>query len=414
MMNKKFGLLGRKLAHSYSPQIHGLLGDYEYSLIEKEPDEVASFVRETDLSGFNVTIPYKKDVYALCDVLSETAQKLQNVNTVVRLQDGRLYGHNTDYYGFLYMLQKSEITVRDKKVLVLGSGGASATVCVVLRDCDAKEVTVISREGENNYQNLHLHQDADVIVNATPVGMYPNNGVSPIDLALFPNLSGVLDLIYNPKKTALLYQAEQLGIPFCNGLPMLVAQAKESAEHFLGNLLPDSKTAEVLDKMNQNMQNIVLIGMPGCGKTTLGKKLVELTGRPLYDSDEWIEEKYGHSPADIIQSQGEAAFRALETEALAEICKRSGGIIATGGGCVTRPENEILLRQNSVVIWLKRDINDLPTDGRPLSRNTNLQQMYAIRKPLYEQFSDCSVSMDEMVDSAAKKVLERYNEISCY
>ncbi len=414
MMNKRFGLLGRKLAHSYSRQIHGFLGEYEYIYFEKEPEELLSFFKETHLNGFNVTIPYKKDALALCDTLSETAQKLQNVNTVVRLPDGRLYGHNTDYYGFLYMLNKSGVSVCGKKVLVLGSGGASATVCVVLKDRGAKEIIVISRTGENNYENISRHTDADVIVNTTPVGMYPDNGASPVDLTLFPRLSGALDLIYNPKKTAFLYQAEELGIPNCNGLPMLVAQAKESAEYFLGEKLSDAKTEEVLGKMHCAMQNIILIGMPGSGKTTLGKLLSQKTGRPFFDSDTWIEETYNSAPCDIIQNQGEDSFRVLETEALKELCKHSGSIIATGGGCVTRSENKFLLRQNGVVVWVSRDIDALPTEGRPLSQKTSLQQMYAVREPLYKQFSDLQVSLNQTVEVAANKVLEMCYENSCH
>ena len=414
MKNKQFGLLGRKLTHSYSPQIHALLGDYDYVLAEKEPEDVSAFVKDSTLAGFNVTIPYKKTVYELCDELSETAQKLRNVNTVIRLPDGRLYGHNTDYYGFMYMLKKSKVVVSNKKVLVLGSGGASATVCVVLKDCGAKEIVVISRTGENNYENLYLHKDADVIINTTPVGMYPNNGKSPVDLKVFPKLSGVLDLIYNPCKTALLYQAEQLKLPCCNGLSMLVAQAKESAEYFLETAIPEEKNESVIATMESKMQNIILIGMPGCGKTTLGKLLAENTGRPFYDSDEWIETQHGHSPADIIRTQGEEAFRAIETQALEELCKQSGGIIATGGGCVTRPENELLLRQNGIVFWVMRSITALSTQGRPLSQQNDLQQLYAARKPFYEQFSDCRVTMDESPETTANKIMEMYYETTCH
>ena len=252
----KCGLLGRKLGHSYSHQIHACLGDYSYTLFEKEPEEVEDFLKSGDFTGLNVTIPYKKTVIPYLAELSPNAKKLGAVNTIVRRKDGTLFGHNTDYFGFASLLKRSGLDVAGKKVLVLGSGGASNTVTAVLTGLGA-EAVVISRSGENNYENLQRHEDAAVIVNATPVGMYPNTGVSPVDLKRFPKLEGVLDVIYNPARTQLLLDAEALHIPCANGLWMLVAQAKESAEYFTGTSIDDAAIAEIHANLAAQMANIV-------------------------------------------------------------------------------------------------------------------------------------------------------------
>ena len=398
------GLLGRHLTHSYSPQIHKQLGSYSYGIFEVEPDDLGTFFRIKDFDGINVTSPYKKEVIPYCDALSPQAQMLGAVNTVVKTNDGKLIGHNTDYYGFCAMLSASGLTVSGKKVLVLGSGGASATVTAVLKEKSA-HVVVISRSGENNYENLDLHSDAAVIVNCTPVGMYPNNGISPIDLSEFPHLEGVLDLIYNPAKTALLLSAEKRGIIAQNGLFMLVAQAKESAEWFTGNKIADSKISEIYRGLKANMENIVLIGMPGCGKSTIGALLAKTLNRAFVDTDRLIVEKAGKSIPEIFASAGEEGFRKLETEVLCEVGKRSGLVIATGGGCVTRPENYPLLHQNSKIIWLRRDTSLLPTDGRPLSQALHLDEMYKTRAPLYEGFSDVIVDNDTTPENTVNSIL---------
>lgn len=383
----KCGLLGRKLAHSYSPQIHALMVDYPYALFEKEPEDVKDFVLHGDYTGINVTIPYKKDVIPYMDELSPIAQRMGAVNTIVRREDGSLFGHNTDYFGFSYLVTRSGIAVSGKKVLVLGSGGASNTAVKVLEDLGA-EVIIISRSGENNYQNLSRHADASVVVNTTPVGMYPNTGVSPVDLRDFPNLTGVLDMIYNPARTQFLLDAETLGLPHANGLWMLVAQAKESAEYFCGHSLPDALIEEVYRNLSGQMQNLVLIGMPGCGKSTVGQALAQMLNRPFVDADREIELLAGKSIPVIFAEEGEDAFRALETKVLETLGKRSGLVIATGGGCVTRQENYPLLHQNSQIFWLQRDLGQLPTAGRPLSQANRLSDLYIQRKVFYETFSD--------------------------
>ncbi len=397
------GLLGRKLGHSYSPQIHSHLASYEYTLFEKEPEELEAFLKNGSFTGLNVTIPYKKDVIPYLDELSPTAKRLGAVNTIVRRGDGSLIGHNTDYFGFRSMVLRSGLTVAGKKVLVLGSGGASNTAVAVLEEMGA-QVVVISRSGENNYDNLHLNADAAVIVNTTPVGMYPKTGVSPISLERFQKLEGVLDVVYNPARTQLLLDAESRGLIAMNGLWMLVAQAKESAEWFAGVQIPDGKIAQIHGLLRAQMENTVLIGMPGCGKTTVGQALATMQGKRFVDADAVLEERVGRKITDIIPTDGEEAFRQMETDTLAELGKQSGLVIATGGGCVTRERNYPLLHQNGTILWLTRDLNKLPTHGRPLSQTGKLQQMYAVREPMYRRFADAVISNDAAVEQTIAQI----------
>ena len=400
------GLLGEKLGHSYSPRIHAELADYEYKLYEKAPDEVEAFVRAGDWHGLNVTIPYKKTVIPFCDELSDTARTIGSVNTLLRRPDGTIFGDNTDAFGFETLLDGTVKTeLAGKKALVLGTGGASVTVCAVLSARGAK-VIPISRSGDNNYENLDRHEDAAIIVNATPVGMYPKNGVSPVELKLFPRLEAVLDVVYNPARTALLMQAEARGVPCAGGLVMLVAQAKRSAEIFLGQKLPDSELERITALLARDMQNIVLIGMPGCGKSSTGRRLAERLGRPLLESDAEIEKEAGLTIPEIFAREGEQGFRRRESAALRELGKRSGTVISTGGGCVTRPENYAPLRQNGIVVWIKRDPNLLAREGRPLSLNADLSAMYAVRKPLYEHFADLTVNNGGTPEETVNAILE--------
>lgn len=403
------GLLGRKLGHSYSPQIHASLGEYEYRLFEQEPEALERFLRSENYTGLNVTIPYKKAVASFCDVLSPVAKRLGAVNTVVKDQDGKLIGHNTDYFGFMSMVKKSGLNLNGKKVVILGSGGASATVVAVTLDLGGFPI-VISRTGENNYQNLYRHADASILVNATPVGMYPNNGCTPIDLNTFPHLEGVLDLIYNPAHTILLQDAKERNLISLNGLYMLVAQAKESAEWFTGSTIDDGIIEEIYNHFQFSMENILLIGMPGSGKSTLGKILAKRLSRPFFDTDEEIVRLADKPIPEIFKEQGETGFRKLETQVLTELCKKSGTIIATGGGCVTVRENIPILSQNSVVVWLKRDLEQLPTEGRPLSLNADLQRMYEVRRPLYINCADIQVNNDDTVDAVAKRIIDAIME----
>lgn len=398
----KCGLLGRKLGHSYSPQIHGRLGDYAYALFEKEPEALEDFLRNGDFTGLNVTVPYKKAVIPYLDELSGRAARLGAVNTIVR-RGGKLIGHNTDYFGFETMLRKSGLQVAGKKVLVLGSGGASNTAVAVLQEQGAN-VVVISRSGEDNYGNLHKHSDAAVVVNTTPVGMYPEPDHSPIDLSLFPALEGVLDVIYNPARTRLLLLAEEMGLVAMNGLLMLVAQAKESAEWFMGRKVDDGKITEIHAGLRQQMENIILVGMPGCGKSTVGALLASRLGKTFADADGLIEAFAGKSIPKIFAEDGEEAFRDWETKALAQLGKQSGLVIATGGGCVTKARNYPLLHQNGTIFWLQRDLDELPTEGRPLSQAYKLSDLYAVRKRLYAQFADYVVDNNGSIDEAAQAI----------
>ena len=402
----KCGLLGEKLGHSYSPQIHGLLGNYSYELFEKQPSELRDFLQSGDFHGLNVTIPYKKAVIPYLNELSPVAAKLGAVNTVVRRRDGSLIGHNTDYFGFRTMVEASGLTVAGKKVLILGSGGASNTAVAVMEELGG-HVTVISRSGENNYNNLEQHKDAAVIVNSTPVGMYPHVDSSPLSLEYFPALEGVLDLIFNPARTRLLQQAEARGLVAMNGLLMLVAQAKESAEWFTGSSISNDLILRIHQKLQKQMENIVLIGMPGCGKTRIASELARLTGKEVVDADAQIVAAAGMSIPEIFARKGEDAFRRLETQVLEQLGKRSGIILSTGGGCVTRKENYPLLHQNGRIFWLQRDISALPTDGRPISQSTDLNQLYEARRPLYEAFADETVQNNGTVTDAANQILGR-------
>ena len=401
-----YGLLGRTLRHSYSPQIHALLGDYEYRLFEVEPQDLEAFLKKREFGGINVTIPYKKDVLPYLSGISDNAKRIGAVNTIIVKEDGGLYGDNTDYDGFLCLVQKSGFQVKGKKALVLGTGGASLPISAVLSDLGAREVVFISRSGENNYQNLSRHADADLIVNTTPVGMYPNNLKAPLSLSEFPKLSGVLDIVYNPQKTKLILDAERLGIPAYSGLLMLVAQGKRAAELFLGHDIPDSETDRIFKKLSTEMQNIVLVGMPGCGKTTVGKSLAEQLNRPFFDADEEILKQTGKSAEAWIEACGEAVFRQKETEVLESLCKQSGTVIATGGGAVTVPENADILRQNSIVFFINRDVSALPVEGRPLSKATALSEMYEVRLPLYRGVCDYEIAADDGVDAVVRRILE--------
>lgn len=400
----KCGLLGRKLSHSYSPQIHRFLGDYSYDLFEIEPNDLEDFLRNGDFTGLNVTIPYKKDVIPFLDELSPVAQKMGAVNTIVRRSDGTLFGHNTDYFGFRFMIRKSGLIVKDKKALVLGSGGASNTSVSVLKELGA-EVVIISRSGENNYDNLDKHYDAQIIINTTPVGMYPNTGTAPLELEHFDSLEGVLDVIYNPQRTQLLMDAENLMVPSENGLWMLVAQAKESAEYFLGKSLDDQLISDIHHKLSVQMKNIILVGMPGCGKTTVGANLASQLNREFVDADAEIVSMAGKTIPEIFSEDGEEVFRDWETKALIALGKRSGLVIATGGGCVTQLRNYPFLHQNGTIVWLQREISKLPTDGRPLSRSNSLEAMYNKRKMLYQAFSDITVSNDGSLTDTVSAII---------
>lgn len=401
-----FGLLGGRLSHSWSPEIHACLGGYEYRLFERGEDEIAGFLRSDEFEAINVTIPYKKAVMpCLCEISPE-ARRIGSVNTITRTADG-LQGDNTDYFGFSYMLDSAGIEVHGKKCLVLGSGGASVTACTVIGDRGG-EAVVISRSGENNYNNLGRHIDADVIVNTTPVGMYPDCGIAPLSLAGFRRLSGVVDMIYNPRRTALLFEAERLGIPAAGGLTMLVAQAVKANSLFFGRADEPDKAiiADVTERMRLMKSNIILIGMPGSGKSTAGRALAERLERQFHDTDEEVTRLTGRTPADIIKADGEAAFREAEHEAVRGVGKLSGCVIATGGGVVTYEKNRDPLRQNGIIVFLERSLEKLSISGRPLSAASSVDELYRRRLPLYLSWADCAARCEDDVDITVRNILD--------
>ena len=405
MENERFGLLGRKLGHSWSPQIHAALAGYEYRLYEAEPEDLDRFLNTTDLAGMNVTIPYKKDVVPYCAALSDAARRIGSVNTLVRRADG-WYGDNTDYTGFRYIVERSGVDVRGKKTLVFGTGGASLAVKAALVDLGAEPVVSVSRTGENNYGNLDRHRDARILVNATPLGMYPDTGAAPVSVADFPACQGVFDVVYNPQRTAFLMDAERHGIPHAGGLGMLVAQAWRSAEQFAGHDIPKSKIEEIMSTLSRQMSNVVLIGMPGCGKSAVGAALAKALDRPFLDADTEIEKAAGCSIPAIFAREGEAGFRKRETAVLARLGKGSGAVLATGGGCVTREENYPLLRQNGVIVWLKRDLSKLPSAGRPLSQQNSAGTLYAQRREKYAAFADIEVDNNGSLADTVSQIME--------
>ena len=409
MDKKVYGLLGEHLGHSYSPEIHAGLGRYEYRLFEMEEEEVPAFLASDRFEAINVTIPYKKTVLPYLAEISPEAEKIGSVNTITRLPGGGLRGDNTDYYGFSYMLDRAKIDVSHKKCLILGSGGASLTAVAVVTDRGGLP-TVISRSGENNYENITRHADADVIINTTPVGMYPNNGKSPVDLSVFPNLCGVVDMIYNPCRTALLLQAERRGIPFVGGLNMLVAQAKRANELFFSTPQPASLIESVTAQIRRDKENIILIGMPGCGKSTVGRTLSAATGKEFFDTDEEILRMTGRTPAEIIREDGEEIFRQIEHEAVCGLGKKSGCIIATGGGVVTREENYDPLHQNGTLVFITRPWEELSSHGRPLSQTVGVQALYEKRLPLYEAWADIRAACLENPAQTAAGILAALRE----
>ena len=383
----EYGLLGERLGHSFSPQIHRDLAGYDYQLLPTPPEAVEDLFARRAFQGLNVTIPYKRTVMPLCDEIDPRAAAIGAVNTVVN-RNGRLTGYNTDIDGFLYMARRAGVDMTGKKVVILGSGGTSRTARAAAGELGAREIVTVSRHGEDNYQNLSRHADAQVLVNTTPVGMYPNWGQSPVSLESFPALEGVLDVVYNPLRTALLLQAEERGLPCSCGLPMLVAQAKRAAELFTGQNIDDSRAEAVLHGLREQLTSIVLIGMPGCGKTTVGRALAGKLGRTFVDLDEEIVRRAGTSIPEIFAREGEAGFRERESALVREFGERTGLVVSTGGGVVTRRENYIPLKQNGLLLHLRRDPAALPTDGRPLSQVTAPEELWRRRAPLYAAFAD--------------------------
>ncbi len=399
----KYGLIGEHLGHSFSPVIHGMLADYEYELREIAPEDTDAFFREADFMGINVTIPYKQTVIPYLDFMDEGARAIGAVNTVVK-RDGRLYGYNTDFYGMKMLFSHAGIYPRGKKAAILGSGATSKTAAAVLAALGAGEILRVSRSGRDGsitYGELtEKHGDTEIIVNTTPVGMYPDIFGLSLDISAFPALSGVIDAVYNPLRTPLVTDALAKGIKAEGGLYMLVAQAVRASEIFLDKEYPHSTLDRVYGNILRRKENIVLIGMPASGKTTVGKLLKKRLGRDLLDTDRLIESKAGMKIKDIFEKYGEAEFRRLETEVINEIAHVNSCIIATGGGAILRDENVKALKQNGRLFFLDRPLEMLvPTDSRPLSSDRE-----AIAKRFEERYDIyCSVCDERIVSDRSPR-----------
>ena len=405
----KFGLLGRTLGHSFSPRIHSALGNTNYELFEREPSQLQEFFADPELQGINITIPYKVNALEACDVVDPRAERIGCVNTMVR-KDGKWHGYNTDYDGFVFTLQHAGIDVAGKECIILGDGASSATVHVALEDLGAKNIVHLSRKTAPFYGDTpNYYETAQIIINCTPIGMYPHNPANLIDITQFSKLEGVVDLIYNPRRTILLLQAEMMEIPHCDGLPFLVAQGVEAANHFHGESFGTKEIEQILCDMRREKENIILIGMPGVGKTTVGKALGEEMGRTCIDVDHELEKEIGDI-STYITEQGEPAFREKEAEMIAKLGTQTGLVISTGGGCVTVPKNYAHLRQNGRIYQLTQPIENLSTSGRVLSSGgiERLRELEEIRTPMYESFAQSIVEHNRNAPETVSTILEDF------
>lgn len=418
----KFGLIGKKLGYSRSKEIHTELASYEYNMIELDENKLEDFIKSNDYSGFNITIPYKKSIIPYCSSLSEKAKRTGSVNTVCYDKERKLHGFNTDYYGFIYACKRSGINPKDMNVLVFGSGGTSETVQAALRDMDAKSINVISRTGENTYDDLSKFTKSDILINTTPVGTYPGNNTSVANVDDFPQCKAVFDVIYNPMRTRLIQDARKRQLKYSNGFPMLVAQAKYASILFTqrngmsekdiihGHDTTDDDIEKIIKKITDKAFNVILIGMPGSGKSSIGKIVAKTMGKKFTDIDTEIENQAGIMIPEIFSKYGEKKFRSMESDIIAAKCQESGQVIASGGGAVLAPQNLAAMKQNGVLIWLKRDLKLLPKHGRPLSKNIDaLHSLYAERKSIYEKNSDIQINNDGTLENIAHETINRVN-----
>lgn len=423
----RYGLIGEKLPHSFSPIIHKFLGNPDYELFEISKEDIDNFMKNASFKAANVTIPYKETVMPYCKYIDDTAKEIGSVNTLVRHSDG-LYGYNTDYLGFEFMAASAGIDFQNREVIVLGSGGTAKTAVYSAGRLKAKSITVVSREGKSfktgdnspvsfiTYEKLTEHRDAQILINTTPVGMFPDIYKSPIDIDIFTDLKGVIDVIYNPLTTKLVSDARNKGIRATNGLEMLVAQGYFAERLFMNQ--SGNPSEEEIDGLKQVVKdlydikrNIVLIGMPGCGKTTIGRELSKLTGKPLMDTDDVFAKEYGITPAECINRYSEAEFRNRESEIVQKVSAMGGSVIATGGGSVLRKENVEALRMNGVIFFLYTPLEYLSTEGRPLSQGDGkLEKLFREREPIYLSAMDRRVETSRDSSETAEKIIKILRE----
>lgn len=405
----RFGLIGEHVERSHSKRLHERMAGYEYELISIPQSEVTAFLERGEFQGLNVTMPYKLTVIPYCAELSPAAQKIGSVNTLVRRADGTLYGDNTDCAGFLYLARRTGVDFRGMKVVICGSGGTSRTAAHAARTSGARETVVVSRSGPETYEGLHeRHADADIVVNTTPLGSQLSNRMheKPIELKRFKHLKGVLDVVYDPLRTMLMLDAAEMGVPCGGGLLMLAAQAKFAAEQFAGRPIPDEVIDEAEHELRRDVANIVLIGMSGTGKSSIGRACAERLGRKLVDTDVEIERRVGCSIPEYFAVHGEAAFREVESAVVAELAPQKGIVIATGGGASVRPENARALRANGVVVRVRRPIDQLATDGRPMLDTTTAEELARVREPYYAAAADATIDNVGTIDSAADEAID--------
>ena len=413
----RYGLIGEKLGHSFSKDIHERIADYTFDLIPLSKEEFKTFMEKKEFTALNVTIPYKKDVIPYLDEMDEHAKAIGAVNTIVN-RDGKLKGYNTDFTGFLYMVKKHNVHMEGKKVLIIGNGGASAAIQAVVQHESAGSmviVDVVPGNGAISYDEMFSsHLDAEIIINTSPIGMYPRIGNAPIDISMFHKCEAVLDVIYNPILTRLCFEAQEMDIKRVNGLEMLIAQAKQSVEFFLDKSIDNHIIDDIYQDMLRERCNIVLIGMPSAGKTTIGKMLENRMQKEFIDLDDIIIEKAGKSIPEIFEESGEAGFRAIETEAAIEVSKLNNKIIATGGGTIKHKVNMDYLRQNGITIFIDRDVDKLISSdpNRPLSKSTDaLEKMHAERLPLYQKYAAYVAVNNSDIESTVTEIEEAYRSI---
>lgn len=406
-----YGLLGENISHSFSPLIHKNFGDYKYKLFDMQKEEIENFIKKEDIGGFNITMPYKKEIMQYCKTISDKAKKIGCVNTVVYDEFRNLHGYNTDYDGFLYLLEKNNIDVYNKNIAISGNGSTSKTVYNVLKDLQAKSIIKISRSGDIGFKDIEKFINIDILINTTPVGMYPNCPDSLIDLENFPNVSTVIDIIYNPIMTKLLIDAYKRGLNYVNGLDMLISQGKVASELFQKKSISNELLNKTVKGIKRDNSNIIIIGMPGSGKSSIGRNLAKNLNREFIDIDKEIEKNQNMSIPNIFKNYGEQYFRNIEKEMVEKVGKLQGKVISTGGGVIIDSDNYYPLKQNGVIFNITRHLDNLSSKGRPLSQGgrDKIYKLYNERKNNYDYFKDFDIE-NRYFKYTVKEIQEKYYE----